>query len=142
MNTILFLFRAKQIYTKSATDACIHKHFFVNLFGGYATPRKHIVFSRLALNSNDYFLSLYRRQEIRKTSIFNLIGSNTGVIVTFKSIGLCTAICFLKHPRCNRKHSLISGIDYVITRVCHLESRKWSLYGSIFVVDMGFFQCS
>jgi hypothetical protein len=29
-------------------------YFFIKLFGGYATPRKHIVFSRLALNSNFY----------------------------------------------------------------------------------------
>ena len=28
------------------------------------------------------------------------------------------------------------------TRVCHLESKKWSREGSIFVVVMGFFQCS
>ena len=48
----VLLFRARQIYTKSAVNACIHEHIFVNLFGGYATPRKHAVFSRLALNSN------------------------------------------------------------------------------------------
>ena len=34
-------------------DECLHSRalFSKNLFGGYATPRKHTVFSRLALNS-------------------------------------------------------------------------------------------
>ena len=32
---------------------CLHSRalFCINLFGGYASPRKHVVFSRLALNS-------------------------------------------------------------------------------------------
>ena len=38
------------------SDECLHSRalFCINLFGGYASPRKHIVFSRLALN--DLFL--------------------------------------------------------------------------------------
>jgi tRNA pseudouridine38-40 synthase len=34
-------------------------YFFIKLFGGYATPRKHAVFSRLALNSKEDFMKHY-----------------------------------------------------------------------------------
>ena len=40
----------------------IHKCIFKILFGGYATPRKHEVFSRLALNSYLYFLQIITQQ--------------------------------------------------------------------------------
>ena len=34
--------------------ACINEYFFKNFFGGYATPRKYAVFSRLAMNGYFY----------------------------------------------------------------------------------------
>ena len=42
------------------SDECLHSRalFCINLFGGYASPRKHAVFSRLALNS---YKNLYIR---------------------------------------------------------------------------------
>jgi hypothetical protein len=44
----MLLFRAKQLY-KKIHDECLHSgmYFSIKLFGGYATPRKHAVFSRL-----------------------------------------------------------------------------------------------
>ena len=39
-----------------AINKCIENDVMTDiLFGGYATPRKHIVFSRLALNSYNIF---------------------------------------------------------------------------------------
>ena len=38
-------------YLKMTTHACMNVDIYNILFGGYATPRKHTVFSRLALNS-------------------------------------------------------------------------------------------
>ena len=40
--------------------------FFVSVFGGYATPRKHTVFSRLALNSSYQPISGFRERKMRK----------------------------------------------------------------------------
>ena len=45
-------------------NACIREHILSNLFGGYATSRKHEVFSRLALNSYDKIKRV--RDEIMK----------------------------------------------------------------------------
>lgn len=42
----MYLFRAKHIDIKWY-DAC----FYINLFGGYDTVRKHVMFMNLALNS-------------------------------------------------------------------------------------------
>jgi hypothetical protein len=46
---------------------CLHSKAYSlsNLFGGYATSRKHVVFSRLALNSNKMLTYLVFMCKIR-----------------------------------------------------------------------------
>ena len=43
---------------KYVMNACICEHILTNLFGGYAKSRKHVVFSRLDLNSYYKFVPI------------------------------------------------------------------------------------
>ena len=54
----LFVTVQSQADLSKKSDECLHSRalFCINLFGGYASPRKHGVFSRLALNSYPYFM--------------------------------------------------------------------------------------
>lgn len=54
----LFVTVQSQIDLSKKSDECLHSRalFCINLFGGYASPRKHVVFSRLALNSYPYYV--------------------------------------------------------------------------------------
>ena len=53
----LFVTVQRQADLSKKSDECLHSRalFCINLFGGYATPRKR-QFSRLALNSYHYFI--------------------------------------------------------------------------------------
>ena len=44
--------------------------FFINLFGGYASPRKHAVFSRLALNSYKFDYMMQKKNTFKLMKVF------------------------------------------------------------------------
>ena len=52
--------------------SCLHecRHFYNILFGGYATPRKHLVFLRLALNSHIIYIYCITYQIVRKIKFY------------------------------------------------------------------------
>ena len=75
-------------------NAYIHKYFYPNLFGGYATARKHIVFSSLALNR--YYKFIFRKEykvqyctfwmvKEMKKSIITVVGKDT--------VGIIAKVC-------------------------------------------------